>query len=191
MKITRLLLLSALIGTGAACSSSDSTCGDGGCLDASFNFDAAAPDAGPSYTPASGKYKVTAYTAGQDECKFGLDVLTNSSNPDDWIQVTVDGTGKIKIGNPKGTPAMASLGEGTIVGSGASLTRSNHVAVGGGSTCNYDEVVTSTAAFDDPAKKTIGLSVSDKLTNRTTCDVPAGVGMMCTSTWSWRLTPQP
>jgi len=132
-------------------------------------------------------YKATAYTPGTDECKFALETATNSTNPLDWITVTVDGF-SLKVGKPRGTPAMAALGEGTIAGPTVSLSRSNHVAVAGGSTCNYDEMVIATATLDDATKKTFGLSVSDKLTNRQTCDTPAGVAAMCTTTWSWRLT---
>jgi hypothetical protein len=186
MKTTRLLVISAFLGGLGACSSSggDAVCAEAGCPDAGSSSDS---NAGAIYTPTSGMYKVTAYTPGTDECKFMLESATNSTDPLDWITVTVDGT-TLKVGKPRGTPAMASLGEGTISGPTVALTRTNHVEVAGGSTCNYDETVTSTATLDDPTKKTIGLSVTDKLTNRKTCDVPAGVGAMCTTTWSWRLT---
>jgi hypothetical protein len=181
--------LAALVG---GCSSSDTNCGDGGCLDAAtFNFDSGSPDAGPSYLPASGKYKITAYTEASDQCMFGLGSATNSTNPLDWITVAVDSSGNIKVGNPLGTPSMASLGEGTLTGMVSTLSRSNHVVDPAPSTCTYDEMVTSVVTLDDPTKKTFGFGVTDKLTNRSMCTTPAGVGASCTSSWSWRLTPQP
>jgi hypothetical protein len=182
MKTSRFLLISILLSAPGACSSSTGDAGDGGRLDGP------AVDAMVALNiPASGLYKVTAYTAQSDECKFMLDSATNSTNPMDWITVTVDGS-SLKVGNPRGVPAMAGLGEGTITGTTVMLTRNNHIGVAGGSTCNYDEVVTSTATLDDPTKRTFGLGVSDRLTNRTMCDIPTGVGPMCTTVWSWRLT---
>jgi hypothetical protein len=189
---TKLLIACAVAALGPGCSSSDTNCGDGGCLDGgAFTFDGPAGDVGPSYTPVNGNYKVTAFTAGTDGCKIGPEVLLNATDPAKWLPVSVDSAGNLKIGNPRGTPAIASLGEGPLIGNSATLRRMNHVAVEAPSTCQYDSDVTSTVALDDATKMTIGMSITEKQSNRTTCDLPAGVGTSCSSTWSWRLTPQP
>jgi hypothetical protein len=187
MNTTRLFLLSSLIAAGAVagCSSSDNGCGDAGCLDASFNGDVST---GPAYTPVNGKYKITAYVKGsQNDCNFDFSAAVNSTDQLDWFPVSYDGT-TLKIGNPKGTPAAASFGEGPIIGSTAMLSRSNHVTDEAPATCNYDEMIMSTATLDDPSTKSIGLSVKDTRANRTACDAMPTV-KTCTSTWSFRLTP--
>lgn len=186
MKTIRMMTALALLAA-AGCSSSDNNCTEAGaCLDASFGD--ASTGGGAPYIPASGLYQATQYTPGSDECMFGLAAATNSTNPADWITVTTDASGGIKVGKPKGSPAMASLGEGQLTGMTNTITRSNHVTVAAPSTCQYDESVTSMVTLDDATQKTIGLSVTDKLSSRTMCDTPAGVGMTCTTTWSWRLT---
>jgi len=186
MKTIRIVAISALLSGVGACSSSDNNCGDGGCLDAAFGD--GSTSAGAPYIPTSGLYQATAYTPQSDQCMFGLDSATNSTNPDDWVTITTDASGGIKVGKQRGTPPMASLGEGQLTGMMNTITRSNHVTVASPSTCQYDEAVTTIVTLDDPIKKTVGLSVTDKLSNRTMCDTPAGVGMTCTTSWSWRLT---
>src|SRR2546423_10908936 len=128
---TRLLLLSGAVARVGACGSSDNGCADGAICDGGvFTL-----DSGPSFVPTNGKYKITAYTKGStNECGFMFDMAVNSTDPLDWIPVAVDGT-TLKIGTPKGTPLLASLGEGPIVGSMATLTRSNHVPDDAPSTC--------------------------------------------------------
>ncbi len=187
MNTTRLFLLSTVIaaaGAVAGCSSSDNGCGDAGCLDGSFGD----VSTGPAYIPANGMYKVTAYVMGsQNDCGIDFTMAVNSTDPLDWFPVSYDGT-TLKIGNQKGMPAAASFGEGPIIGSSAMLVRSNHVTDAAPSTCNYDEMVMSTASLDDPSTKSIGLSIKDTRSNRTTCDLMPTV-KNCTSTWSLRLTP--
>jgi hypothetical protein len=192
MKTTRFLLISILFSVASACSSDSGNSEAGAALDGP-RPDAAAPDAmGAPYTPVSGGYKVTAYTAGTDGCMInpggvGPEFLLNSATL--TLTVSVDALGTLKIGNPRGTPAIAALGEGRITSDMVTLTRMNHVTVAPPSTCQYDSDVVSTAILNDLTGKTIGLSVTEKQNNRTNCDVPVGVPMMCTSTWSWRLTP--
>jgi hypothetical protein len=168
---------------GLGCGGSDNpSCGDGGCSDA-------ATDAGgPPYWPSAGQYKVISYMSVSDGCGIGLDELTNSSKPEDWISVRLEGS-TIKIGNDRGTPAMPSLGQGPLVGAQSDLTRVNHVKNPDPSTCEYDSNVVSRVTLDDPAGRTIGLSVREEQTNRTMCTAPVGVGSTCSSTWSWRLQP--
>jgi hypothetical protein len=170
---------------GTSCGDDDGSivCGDGGCADAGTTADAGVP-----YVPTAGRYKVISYNAVSDGCMIDLGSLTNSTNPDDWIAVRVEGN-TIKIGNDRGTPAQASLGQGPLVGVANDLARSNHVKNPDPSPCEYDSKVTSRVTLDDVTGRTIGLSVREEQTNRTMCTVPVDVGPSCTSTWSWRLTP--
>jgi hypothetical protein len=180
------LMLGAALMVGAAGCASDNGSGDGGVSsDAGFNSDTAS---GPSYLPVSGKYKVTDYSAGSDACMINPGVLKGDADPAHWITVTVSASGSISIGNPKGTPSMASLGQGTLTGDVSTVTRTNHYAVGGGTPCEYDDQVTSIVTLDDPTNKSFGLGVTEKQTNRSMCIDPPGVPASCTSTWSWRLS---
>jgi hypothetical protein len=187
MKPTKVFLLMVGVGLAAAgCGSGEDpvVCGDGGCVDASASMDAG----GVPYIPMTGRYRVTDYNPVNDGCMIGVDRLKNSTDPLDWIMVRVEG-GMIKVGNDRGTPAMPSLGEGRLDSAKPVLMRANHVKNPDPSTCEYDSMVLAEVSLDDPASKTIGLSVREQQSNRTMCTDPVGVGASCTSTWSWRLTP--
>ena len=171
----------ALLLAGAGCGSSSGN-GDGGVVgEGGLLSEGGATN---NFTLTSGNYKATATTAGTDGCMIMPDQVVTMMVA---LPVSVDATGLMKVGNDKGTPPMPSLGQGMIVRTSPTftLTRVNHVKLDPPSTCEYDSDVTSTVTLD--GNDTFGLGVVEKQSNRTTCMEPAGVGMDCTSTWSWRL----
>jgi hypothetical protein len=189
MKLAKLGLGLALGLVAAGCGSSDNTCGDAGCPDGS----SALPDGSGNrdasgFTLSNGKYKATMIADPiTDGCMINPKLLVDmNTNMDTWIPVEISG-GIMKVGNPKGEPPAASLGEGPYVTTGETfkLTRMNHFKVEAPSTCEYDQEVTSTITLD--GNDTFGLGVVEKQTNRKMCATPAGVGDSCASTWSWRM----
>jgi hypothetical protein len=181
--VSLALSLTCVIAGGCGDDSAPAVCGDAGCADGGT-----VQDAGIPYVPASGLYKVIDYMAVNDGCMIGLQDLTNSSKPQDWIMVRVEGN-LVKVGTDRGTPPLPSLGQGYLAGRTIDLSRSNHVKAPDPSPCEYDSTVQARVTLDDPTSHTIGLSVREEQTNRTMCTIPADVGSSCTSTWSWRLTP--
>lgn len=183
----KLLGIGLVMGLAAAgCGSDDTMCGDGGCP-VTPDGGGGGGDAAAVGSITSGMYKVTAATVASDECKIDPMVLATMMTQ---LPVTISG-GTMKVGNNKGEPPQASLGEGPYVTTGATfqLKRMNHVKVEAPSTCEYDSEVTSTVTLD--AIDSFGLGVVEKQMNRKTCMVPADVGTNCTSTWSWRLVKAP
>lgn len=176
----------------AACGGDDdNTCADGGvCVKA----DASAGtrlDSGtlppPAYLPASGTYTVQEMAVGGvDGCNrkpgdaVGKAVIPVTSNAI---------TNAFAVGNPQGTPPIASLGEGIATGVSFNITRMNTYGPGvDGSPCTYTAKITSTVSLNDPTGKTFGLQVTEQRSNITSCDfgLPAGT-TECASTYSWRL----
>jgi hypothetical protein len=190
MKLTRLAFGLVLGLAAAGCGSDDNTCPDGGvCPDSAVSpADAGATGDAPVVgTITSGKYKATAAVITDDGCKIDpMALVTMNTSMDAWLPVDISG-GTMKVGNDRGTPAAPSLGSGPYSASSFTfkLTRMNHVAVGMGSSCEYDSDVTSTITQD--AIDSFGIGVVEKQTNRKNCMVPAGVGESCASTWSWRM----
>jgi len=185
MKLTKMMIGLAALGVMAAgCGDSDNSCGDGGCPDGAVTpGDGGGGAGGAVGSITSGKYKATAATIAEDGCKIDPMVVVSM-----MVELPVDITaGTMKVGNPRGTPAMASLGQGPYVTTGGTfkLTRMNHVKLDAPSTCEYDSEVTSTITLD--AIDSFGIGVVEKQSNRTTCMIPEGVGANCSSTWSWRM----
>jgi hypothetical protein len=185
------LLLAAPIGCGDSADGNDGGLGSldgsiGGTLDS-----ASTRDANP-FTIAPGNYKVIGFTAGMDECMLNPKIFMDmNTNPMAHIPVSYDASGNIRIGNLRGTPEQPSLGQGPVDKSGDSykITRMNKVMVMAPSTCTYDVEVTSTVTMD--SVNTFGLGVVEKQSMRSMCMEPMGVGVMCTSSWSWRLEKLP
>ena len=188
MKLKTLAFGLALGLAAAGCGSDDSGCDDAGvCPDSGVtSLDGGAGDGGGAVgTISSGKYKATGAVIADDGCKIDpMALVTMNTDMNAWLPVDVTG-GTMKVGNPKGTPEMPSLGSGAYGGASFKLTRVNHVKLAAPSTCEYDSDVTSTITND--AIDSFGLGVVEKQMNRTGCLEPAGVPASCASTWSWRM----
>ena len=188
MKLTRLAFGLVLGLAAVGCGSSDENqCGDAVCPDSAVTTPL---DGGASDTPAvgsitSGNYKATAAVITDDGCKVDPMDLVNKAAMGATLPVVVSG-GTMKVGNDRGTPAMASLGSGPYSATYTfKLTRVNHVKVDAPSTCEYDSDVTSTITQD--AVDSFGIGVVEKQMNRKNCMEPVGVLESCASTWSWRM----
>src|SRR5688572_13340959 len=115
------LLLLAPIGCGDSADDGDGgvTIGDGGAGDGAIR-DGAAGDAN-TLRLTSGMYRVTGITQvpGQDGCMIAPEMLSAMMVT---LPVEVDPvTEVVKVGNPRGTPPIASLGTGTLNRNGATI----------------------------------------------------------------------
>ena len=187
MKLTRLAFGLVLGLAAVGCGSSDNQCGDAVCPDSAVTTPdgSAGGDTAPLGSITSGKYKALSVNVGEDGCMINpKDLVDKNADMTYWLPVEVTAS-TMSVGNPKGTPAIASLGTGPYGGATFTLKRMNHVKLDAPSTCEYDADVTSTITND--AIDSFGIGVVEKQMNRMNCMEPAGVGASCASTYSFRM----
>jgi hypothetical protein len=187
-KISGLVLAASCTAMMLGCSSSDTACGDGGCLDAGLFYDTLpASDAAVSWGLSRGasKFKITSVKDVVDPCMTAPGMVIN-----DDIDVNYnDTTMTVAVGKNVGTPAMAFFGSGVVGANKATLTRENDTGVGGTSTCTWHEKDVSTFELYFHDKFTLAVK-QDQSNFSAGCKnevPPPPASGKCTSTWTWSI----
>jgi hypothetical protein len=159
-------LVVALMGCG---SSSNDSCGDGGCSDDRprlWGLSRGVNQFSPS-SIADVNDPCFAAPAAQVGMPFDVTYL--------------EATRTVSVGGQSGTPAVAAYGTGTVAGNAATLTRENETGDGSGCLWHQKDTGAFTLFFHDK----FSLAVTEERTMYGAgCTTPPGGGA-CSSSWTW------
>jgi hypothetical protein len=181
--------LFSLLGAGilavAGCGSSESSCPDGGCLDAAPVTDTApSGDALKLYTLASGSYTVVSASMVMDGCKIGVDkTVADMGVIGASFPLTLDNTtGQTTLGNLQGNPMVYSLGSGKIGANMGTLSMETDITAEAPSMCKLHRKVDSVLTLTGDLQFNLAVTRTDSM--RTNCPEPLP-DPTCTSTFTW------
>jgi hypothetical protein len=164
----------------AGCGSSESSCPDGGCLDAAVVSGADAGGDGPALwglSRGTNNFTITNVAVTNDGCMLSPGELMGMARP-----VTYDeATNTISVGDAKGTPPAPSLGSGTVGANMATLTRMN---MAGDSMCSWNQTDTGTLTLIGNDEFTLSVTETDSMYAATCTAADKAGGDPCTSTFT-------
>jgi hypothetical protein len=180
--MSKMMVLAAASTLAIGCGDDDSLCGDAACPDGGVT---PATDGPMQWGLTSGKTPfvlVGTATGVMDGCNIGVAALTGLTFPVTYSRDLAT----IEIGDPKGSPAMPSLGKGMIAGNTATLTRDNKG--GDGVSCFWDQKDTSLLTLIGHDQFT--LAVTETQSGIAAACSPKPPTDPCTSSWTWTLKKQ-